>query len=103
MRYAGAGEGIFPIMPLHYVDPNKKRGPLYRATVRIGRTRLGGGPHRASYRLANRPEVVPHPGGRYPASSACGPQRTAHDHRCQDGSAARGANSPTSTMDPIQY
>jgi deazaflavin-dependent oxidoreductase (nitroreductase family) len=28
-------------MPLRYVDPNKKRGLLYRAYVRFARTRLG--------------------------------------------------------------
>jgi deazaflavin-dependent oxidoreductase (nitroreductase family) len=28
-------------MPLRYVDPHKKRGPIYRATVRFGRTRAG--------------------------------------------------------------
>jgi deazaflavin-dependent oxidoreductase (nitroreductase family) len=28
-------------MPLRYVDPNKKRGPIYKASVRFGRTRAG--------------------------------------------------------------
>jgi deazaflavin-dependent oxidoreductase (nitroreductase family) len=28
-------------VPLRYVDPNKKRGPIYRANVRFGRTRAG--------------------------------------------------------------
>jgi deazaflavin-dependent oxidoreductase (nitroreductase family) len=28
-------------MPLRYVDPNKKRGPIYKANVRFGRTRAG--------------------------------------------------------------
>jgi deazaflavin-dependent oxidoreductase (nitroreductase family) len=28
-----------PWMPLHYVDPNKKRGPVYRAYNRVSRTR----------------------------------------------------------------
>jgi deazaflavin-dependent oxidoreductase (nitroreductase family) len=28
-------------MPLRYVDPNKKRGPYYRATAQFGRTRAG--------------------------------------------------------------
>ncbi|OBG66282.1 MULTISPECIES: nitroreductase family deazaflavin-dependent oxidoreductase [unclassified Mycobacterium] len=28
-------------MPLRYVDPHKRRGPLYRASVRFGRSRAG--------------------------------------------------------------
>ncbi len=28
-------------MPLHYVDPNKKRGRVYQADVRFGRSRAG--------------------------------------------------------------
>ena len=28
-------------MPLRYVDPHKKRGPLYRANVGFGRSRAG--------------------------------------------------------------
>lgn len=28
-------------MPLRYVDPHKKRGPVYEASVRLGRTRVG--------------------------------------------------------------
>ena len=28
-------------MPLRYVDPHKKRGRLYRANVRFGRSRAG--------------------------------------------------------------
>ncbi|OCB37292.1 nitroreductase [Mycobacterium malmoense] len=28
-------------MPLRYVDPHKSRGPLYRASVRFGRSRAG--------------------------------------------------------------
>jgi deazaflavin-dependent oxidoreductase (nitroreductase family) len=28
-------------MPLRYVDPNKKHGPIYKANVRVGRTRAG--------------------------------------------------------------
>lgn len=28
-------------MPLRYVDPHKKRGPVYRASVRFGRSRAG--------------------------------------------------------------
>lgn len=28
-------------MPLRYVDPNKKHGPIYKANVRFGRTRAG--------------------------------------------------------------
>jgi deazaflavin-dependent oxidoreductase (nitroreductase family) len=28
-------------MPLRYADPNKKRGPIYKANVRFGRTRAG--------------------------------------------------------------
>jgi deazaflavin-dependent oxidoreductase (nitroreductase family) len=54
-------------MPLHYVDPNKKRGPLYRANVRIGRTRLG-----RAYGLGIGWRIDPWlyraTGGRYPAS-----------------------------------
>ena len=67
VRYAGAGEGIFPFMPLHYVDPNKKRGPLYRANVRIGRTRLG---RAYGLRIGWRidPWLYRATGGRYPAS-----------------------------------
>src|SRR6478672_7406330 len=34
-------EGSVRSMPLRYVDPHKKRGPIYRATVRFGRTRAG--------------------------------------------------------------
>ena len=54
-------------MPLHYVDPNKKRGPLYRATVRIGRTRLG---RAYGLRIGWRidPRLYCATGGRYPAS-----------------------------------
>jgi deazaflavin-dependent oxidoreductase (nitroreductase family) len=52
-------------MPLHYVDPNKKRGPLYRANVRIGRTRLGRAyGHRIGWRID--PWLYRATGGRYP-------------------------------------
>jgi deazaflavin-dependent oxidoreductase (nitroreductase family) len=39
-RTARSG-GTVRSMPLRYVDPHKKRGPIYRATVRFGRTRAG--------------------------------------------------------------
>jgi deazaflavin-dependent oxidoreductase (nitroreductase family) len=54
-------------MPLHYVDPNKKRGWMYRATVRFGRARAG----QFFGRYVN-PRIDPWlyraTGGRYPAS-----------------------------------
>ena len=53
-------------MPLRYVDPNRKRGPLYRAYVRISRTRL-----MLAYGLRIAPRIDPWlyraTGGRYPA------------------------------------
>ena len=53
-------------MPLHYVDPRKKRGPLYRASVRFGRTRLG-----LAYGLRIAPRIDPWlyraTSGRYPS------------------------------------
>ena len=53
-------------MPLHYVDPNQKRGRLYNATVRIARTRLG-----LAYGLRVAPRIDPWlyraTGGRYPS------------------------------------
>ena len=59
--------GMVPRMPLHYVDPNKKRGPLYRAFVRFGRSRPGKftGRH-----IAPRidPWLYRATGGRYPSS-----------------------------------
>ena len=33
--------GTVRSMPLRHVDPNKKRGPIYKANVRFGRTRAG--------------------------------------------------------------
>jgi deazaflavin-dependent oxidoreductase (nitroreductase family) len=54
-------------MPLHYVDPNKKRGRMYRADVRFGRSRAG----QFLARYVN-PRIDPWlyraTGGRYPAS-----------------------------------
>ncbi len=41
-------------MPLHYVDPNKKRGRLYRVYVRIARTRPG-----LAYALNISPRIDP--------------------------------------------
>jgi deazaflavin-dependent oxidoreductase (nitroreductase family) len=53
-------------MPLHYVDPNKKRGPLYRVFVRFGRSRAGQAyAHRISPRTD--PWLYRVTGGRYPA------------------------------------
>jgi deazaflavin-dependent oxidoreductase (nitroreductase family) len=54
-------------MPLHYVDPNKKRGWMYRANVRIGRSRAGQflGRH-VNPRID--PWLYRATGGRYPAS-----------------------------------
>jgi deazaflavin-dependent oxidoreductase (nitroreductase family) len=53
-------------MPLHYVDPNQKRGPLYRAYVRYARTRLG-----LAYSLGIGSRIDPWlykaTGGRYPS------------------------------------
>jgi deazaflavin-dependent oxidoreductase (nitroreductase family) len=53
-------------MPLYYVDPNKKRGLLYRANVRFARTRLG-----LAYGLRVAPRIDPWlyraTGGRYPS------------------------------------
>ena len=53
-------------MPVHYVDPNKKRGPLYRAFVRFARTRLG-----LAFGLRIAPRIDPWlyraTGGRYPS------------------------------------
>jgi deazaflavin-dependent oxidoreductase (nitroreductase family) len=53
-------------MPLHYVDPHKKRGPVYKAYVRFGRSRLG-----LAYSLGTGGRVDPWlykmTGGRYPA------------------------------------
>jgi deazaflavin-dependent oxidoreductase (nitroreductase family) len=52
-------------MPLNYVDPRQKRGPLYRAIVRIFRTRLGVA---FSLRILSRidPWLYRATGGRYP-------------------------------------
>ena len=53
-------------MPLRYIDPNRKRGPLYRTYVRISRTRL-----MLAYGLRIAPRIDPWlyraTGGRYPA------------------------------------
>ena len=54
-------------MPLHYVDPTKKHGPLYRASVRFARTRPG-----LAYGLPIAPRIDPWlyraTGGRYPSA-----------------------------------
>lgn len=62
----GGAEGIFPFMPLHYVDPNKKRGPLYRASVRFGRSGAG---QAYALRFGSRidPWLYRATGGRYPS------------------------------------
>lgn len=53
-------------MPLHYVDPHKKHGPFYDASVRFTRTRLG-----LALGLHFFPRIDPWlyraTGGRYPA------------------------------------
>jgi len=52
-------------MPLHHVDPHKKRGRLYKVFVRIGRSRPGQA--WARHRSSHRPAVVPCTGGRDPS------------------------------------
>jgi len=58
---------MVPSMPLHYVDPNKKRGRLYRAFVRFGRSRPG-----QAYARHIGPRTDPWlyraTGGRYPSA-----------------------------------
>ena len=82
-------------MPLHYVDPNKKRGRLYKANVRYARSRAG---QAYALRIGWRidPWLYRATGGRYP-------WRPTHDDGCQVGSAAAEKyRLSTSTMDPIQ-
>lgn len=56
-----------PGMPLRYVDPNRNRGRMYRAEVRLGRSRVG---QFLARRVAPRidPWLYRATGGRYPAS-----------------------------------
>ncbi len=53
-------------MPVPYVDPHKKRGRLYRASVRVGRSHLG-----RAFGLRISPRIDPWlyraTGGRYPS------------------------------------
>ncbi|HME75353.1 MAG TPA: nitroreductase/quinone reductase family protein [Mycobacterium sp.] len=53
-------------MPLHYVDPHKKRGPLYKVFVRLGRSRPG---QAWARHIAPRidPPLYRATGGRYPS------------------------------------
>ena len=55
-----------PRMPLHYVDPNKKRGRLYKANVRYARSRAG---QAYALRIGWRidPWLYRATGGRYPS------------------------------------
>lgn len=54
-------------MPLPYVDPNKKRGPLYKASVRFGRSRPGQAYVRHIATRAD-PWLYRATGGRYPTA-----------------------------------
>jgi deazaflavin-dependent oxidoreductase (nitroreductase family) len=57
---------MFPHMPLHYVDPNKKRGPLYKGFVRFARSRPGQFlAHHVTPRID--PWLYRATGGRYPS------------------------------------
>lgn len=65
MRCGGGGEGIFPFMPLHYVDPHKKHSRWFTALENFGRSRPG---QFLSHHLFPRidPWLYRATGGRYP-------------------------------------
>ena len=66
MRYGGASVGIFPFMPLHYVDPHKKHSRRYRAVESLGRSRPG---QFLAHHVLRRidPWLYRATGGRYPS------------------------------------